>query len=212
MSFKYRLGVDIGGTFTDATLIDDDTGRMRICKVSSTPADPSQGFLAAAQRILREAGVSASDVAYVVHGTTVATNSIIEGKLAPTGFVTTDGFRDMLEIARQIRPSLYDIHFEKPTPLVPRHRCLGVPERLDARGNVIVPLDEEAVRAVARQLRTEGAESIAVCFLHSYLNPVHEKRAAEILREVFPEALVSLSSEVRPSIANTCGPAPRSSH
>ena len=127
MSFSHRLGVDIGGTFTDATLIDEATGDVRICKVSSTPDDPSRGFLEAVERILREAEVAPADVGYVVHGTTVATNAIIEGKLAPTGFITTDGFQDMLEIARQIRPSLYDVHFQKPKPLVPRYRCFGVP-------------------------------------------------------------------------------------
>ena len=140
MTFSHRLGVDIGGTFTDATLIDEATGEVRICKVSSTPDDPSRGFVEAVERILHEAGVLPCDVGYVVHGTTVATNAIIEGKLARTGFITTEGFRDMLEIARQIRPSLYDVRFEKPRPLVPRHRCLGVPERLNARGEVVVPV------------------------------------------------------------------------
>ncbi|MBI3979953.1 MAG: hydantoinase/oxoprolinase family protein, partial [Chloroflexi bacterium] len=194
----YRLGVDIGGTFTDATLIDETTGEVRIGKVSSTPKDPSIGFLQATHRILQTAAVAPAEVAYVVHGTTVATNSIIEGKVARTGLITTDGFRDMLEIARQMRPSLYDLQFEKPRPLVPRYYCFGIPERLDARGNVVIPLDEEAVRRAAEQLRAEGVESIAVCLLHSYVNPAHEKRVGEILREVFPEAVLSLSSEVAP--------------
>ena len=198
MNFRYRLGIDIGGTFTDATLIDQDSGNIRIGKVPSTPGDPSRGFLEAAERILREAGVSAAEVGYVAHGTTVATNSIIEGKLARTGFVTTAGFRDMLEIARQIRPSLYDVHFEKPPPLVPRYRCFDVPERLDARGNVALPLDEDAMRRVAERLRAEAVEAVAVCFLHSHMNPAHERRAGEILREVMPRAVISLSSEVAP--------------
>ena len=198
MTARYRLGIDVGGTFTDATLINEDTGEIRISKVHSTPQDPSIGFLEAAHRILREAKVEPEAVAYVVHGTTVATNAIIEGKLAPTGFVTTDGFRDMLEIQRQIRPVLYDLLFEKPRPLVPRYLCFGVPERLDAQGNVLVSLDEETVRRVGEELRREGVESIAVCYLHSYINPAHEKRTGEILREVFPEAIISLSSEVAP--------------
>jgi N-methylhydantoinase A len=198
MSFSHRLGVDIGGTFTDATLIDEATGEVRICKVSSTPDDPSRGFLEAAERILQEAKLAYADVGYVVHGTTVATNAIIEGHLAPTGFVTTDGFQDMLEIARQIRPSLYDIHFEKPKPLVPRHRCFGVPERLDARGDVVVPLDEDALRRTAEELRGENVESLAVCFLHSYVNADHERRAGEILREALPNVRVSLSSDIAP--------------
>ena len=194
----YRLGIDIGGTFTDATLIDETTGEVRVAKVSSTPSDPSAGFIEVSQRILREAGVTPQQVAYLVHGTTVATNSIIEGKVARTGFVTTDGFRDMLEIARQTRPTLYDLQFEKPPPLVPRYLCFGVPERLDAEGAVLVPLDEGAVRRTAARLFQEGVESVAVCFLHAYVNPDHEKRAGEILLETFPEGVVSLSSEVAP--------------
>jgi N-methylhydantoinase A len=198
MIARYRLGIDTGGTFTDATLIDQATGEVAIAKVPSTPADPAVGFLAASERILRERGVAPTEVEYVVHGTTVATNAVIEGNVAPTGFVTTAGFRDMLEIARQVRPSLYDLQFEKPKPLVPRHRSLGVPERLDATGQVVTPLDEEAVREAARLLRDEGVESIAVCFLHSYVGPVHERRAGELLREVYPEATISLSCDVAP--------------
>jgi N-methylhydantoinase A len=195
---RYRLGIDTGGTFTDATLIEEATGKIAIAKVPSTPADPAVGFLAASERILREQGVAPAQVDYVVHGTTVATNAVIEGNVAPAALVTTDGFRDMLEIARQTRPSLYDLRFEKPPPLVPRHRCLGIPERLDALGRVVVPLDDDAVRAAGRQLRAEGVAAIAVCFLHSYLNPNHERRAGELLREVFPEATVSLSCDVAP--------------
>lgn len=196
----YRLGIDIGGTFTDATLINEKTGATRISKVSSTPSDPSVAFLRVSERILREADVPAQEVRYVVHGTTVATNAIIEGKIARTGFVTTEGFRDMLEIARQIRPSLYDLQFEKPKPLVPRYLSFGVPERLDAQGNVLTELDENVMRQVAEKLRAEKVEAVAVCFLHAYLNPAHEKIAGEILTEVFPEAVVSLSSEVAPEI------------
>ena len=194
----YRLGVDIGGTFTDIALIDEATGQIYTGKVSSTPQDPSGGFMEAVQRLLAKQQVAAQDVAYIVHGTTVATNAIIEGKVAPTGFITTEGFRDMLEIARQIRPTLYDLQFEKPRPLVPRHRCFGIPERLDASGAELTPLDEDTLRQVAGKLREEGVESIAVCFLHAYANPVHERRAGEIIAEVFPEAVISLSAEVAP--------------
>ncbi|MDE2699792.1 MAG: hydantoinase/oxoprolinase family protein, partial [Gemmatimonadota bacterium] len=194
----YRLGIDIGGTFTDATLIDEETGNIRVGKVSSTPRDPSLGFMEATRRILGEAEIEPAEVGYIVHGTTVVTNAIIEGKTARTGFITTSGFRDLLEIARQTRPSLYDLQFEKPRPLVPRYLCFGVPERLDARGKILEPLDEKAVSAAASQLRREGVESIAVCLLHAYTNPVHEQRVGEILRRDFPEAMVSLSSEVSP--------------
>jgi N-methylhydantoinase A len=198
MTHRYRLGIDVGGTFTDGILINEETGETRITKLPSTPKDPSVGFLAAVERILREAGIEPEDVAYLVHGTTVATNAIIEGKLAATGFITTEGFRDMLEIQRQIRPALYDLLFEKPRPLVPRYLCFGIPERLDATGKVLAPLDERAVAAAAEQLKKERVEAIAVCFLHAYLDPAHEKRTREIVREVFPEAVVSLSSEVAP--------------
>lgn len=198
MTAHYRLGIDIGGTFTDATLIDEETGEIRIGKVSSTPSDPSQAFMEATSRILREAGVQPADVRYVVHGTTVATNAIIEGKVARTGFITTEGFRDMLEIARQVRPSLYDLQFDKPKALVPRNLSFAVPERLDAHGKVLKPLNEAAVRKAAKQLKKEGVQSVAVCLLHSYVNPAHEKRVGEILREVFPDAVVSLSSDVAP--------------
>ena len=168
----YRFGIDIGGTFTDAILIDDITGEIRICKVPSTPRDPSQGFLEATHRILNKVGVVPEEVKYVVHGTTVATNALIEGKTARTGFITTEGFRDMLEIARQLRPpiSMYDLLFEKPRSMIPRYLCFGVPERLDARGKILNPLDEGAVRKTVEQLRQEGVESIAVCLLHSFTN------------------------------------------
>lgn len=195
---SYRLGIDIGGTFTDANLMNEETGEVFTAKVSSTPKDPALGFGEAAHRILREQNVAPAEVSFVMHATTVATNSIIEGKVARTGFVTTDGFRDMLEIARQIRPTLYDLHFEKPRPLVPRYLCLGIPERLDASGGILVPLDEGAVRLAAEQLRREGVEAIAVCLLHAYTNAEHERRVGEILGECYPEAVISLSSEVAP--------------
>jgi N-methylhydantoinase A len=142
--------------------------------------------------------VRPQEVRFVVHATTVATNAIIEGKLARTGFVATEGFRDMLEIARQVRPSLYDLRFEKPPPLVPRERCFGVPERLDAQGKVLRPLDEEAVRTVAEELRRAQVEAVAVCLLHAYVNPIHERRIGAILHELLPHVVVSLSSEVAP--------------
>ncbi len=198
MSGRFRLGVDTGGTFTDAVLIDESTGDIRIGKVPSTPADPAEAFMAASERMLAGDGIDRSLVAFLVHGTTVATNSIIEGKGARTGFITTEGFRDMLEIARQIRPSLYDLQFEKPKPLVPRYLCFGVTERLDARGNVITALDEESVREAARGLKKEGVQAIAVCLLHSYANPDHERRVGEILAEEIPGADVSLSAELVP--------------
>ena len=195
---RYRLGVDIGGTFTDIALINETTGQVHNGKVLSTPQDPSLGFIDAVERLVREHDVSPERVGYIVHATTVATNAIIEGKVATTGFITTEGFRDMLEIARQIRPELYNLQFEKPKALVPRHRCYGIAERLDAHGEVLVPLDEEGLRQAASELKEAGVESLAVCFLHAYANPAHERRAGQVLAEVFPEVMVSLSSEVAP--------------
>jgi len=188
----------VGGTFTDAMIINEETGEIRIGKVPSTPKDPSIGFLDAVDTILKENAIKAEDVTYVVHGTTVATNAIIEGKMAATGFITTEGFRDMLEIQRQIRPSLYDLQFEKPRPLVPRYLCFGIPERMDFQGNILTKLDTDSVRDVARQLKKEGVESIAVCYLHAYINNEHEVKTAELLKKEFPEAIVSLSSDVAP--------------
>ena len=195
---KYRIGIDTGGTFTDGVLINESTGEIQITKVPSTPDDPSRGFLNATARLLREASIEPKQVSYVVHGTTVATNAIIEGNIARTGFITTEGFRDMLEIARQIRPSLYDLQFEKPKPLVPRYLCFGVPERLNALGEVITPLDEAAVRIVALKLKAEGVEAVSVCLLHSYANQDHEQRIGKLLHEVMPDVPISLSSEIVP--------------
>ena len=198
MNDQYRLGIDIGGTFTDGILLNETTGEIRTAKVPSTPADPSDGFLNVLRRMLDDGQVEPDAVRYVVHGTTVATNAIIEGNLAKTAFITTDGFRDLLEIQTGIRPTLYDLQFQKLNPLVPRYLCFGVPERLDFKGDVLVPLDEEAVRSVVQNLRDEGVESIAVCLLHSYINPEHEKRIGEILAAELPSTLCSLSSEVAP--------------
>jgi N-methylhydantoinase A len=193
-----RLAIDIGGTFTDAMLIDERTGAVSIAKVLSTPADPSLGFMAAAERILGESGVAACDVRFVVHATTVATNAIIEGNVARGGFVTTEGFRDLLEIARQTRPTLYDTQFEKTPPLVPRDRAFGVRERLGPEGEVLTELDEASVGAVAAALGEAGVETVAVCLLHAYVNPAHEQRVGEILAVALPGVPVSLSSDVAP--------------
>jgi N-methylhydantoinase A len=193
-----RIAVDIGGTFTDATLIDEETGRVAIAKTLTTPADPSEGFMHAVDRALAEAELDGPQVGFVVHATTVATNAIIEGKVARSGFVTTEGFRDLLEIARQVRPSLYDTQFEKPRPLVPRDRAVGVRERLGPAGEVLVPLDEDSAREAALLLKREGVESVAVCLLHSYVNGDHERRIGAILAEELPGVPISLSAEVAP--------------
>ena len=195
---RWRVGIDIGGTFTDAALVDEETGQVRVVKVLTTPEDPALGFMAALERGLAECGAGGRDVAAVVHATTVATNAIIEGKIARVGMLVTRGFRDILEIGRQIRSRLYDVHLQKPVPLVPRRWSLEVGERIDADGRVLEPLDEGAARAAVRRLRAERVEAVVICFLHSYLNPAHERAAAAIVREEMPEAWLSVSSEVCP--------------
>ena len=198
-SSKVRLGVDIGGTFTDAIVLVEATGEFLIEKVPTTPSDLSVGFHDVTARSLAAAGRGPEDIGLLVHGTTVATNCIIEGKTARCGLLTTLGFRDILEIARQIKPEPFNIFFEKPRPLVPRHRCLEAAERLDADGRVVRALAPESVRAAAASFRHEGVEAVAVCFLHSYLNPSHERLAAEILGRELPGVAISVSSEVCPA-------------
>ena len=195
---KLRLGVDTGGTFTDAVIMDEESGEFIIDKVSSTPSDPSISFQQIVSQVLERLGVKMEEVTYLVHGTTVATNSIIEGKTAKCGLLTTQGFRDILEIARQIKPEPYNIFFEKPRPLIPRNLCFEVAERLDYEGKVLTPLDSEGILSAARAFKKEGVEAIAICFLHSYINPSHEKQAGEILVRELPGVYLSLSSEVCP--------------
>jgi len=194
----WRVGIDIGGTFTDAALVDGETGQVRVVKVLTTPEDPARGFMCALERGLAECGAGGRDVAAVVHATTVATNAIIEGKTARVGMLVTRGFRDILEIGRQIRSRLYDVHLQKPAPLVPRRWSLEVSERLDAEGSVLEPLDLAEVRAAVLRLRDERVEAVVICFLHSYLNPAHERAAAAIVREKMPDTWLSVSSEVCP--------------
>jgi len=194
----YRVGVDIGGTFTDAAFVDESSGAVTVIKVLTTPANPADGFLRAVERGLEQLGREGRSIALVVHATTVATNSLIEGTTARVGMITTRGFRDVLEIGRQIRPRLYDVHLQKPRPLVPRRWSLEVRERLDAEGRVLTPLDPAGVREAVRRLKAEGVEAVVCCFLHSYLNATHERQAAAIVREEFPEAFVSVSAEVCP--------------
>jgi len=194
----FRLGIDVGGTFTDGALVDDATGEVHIVKVPTTPVDPAIGFMAAVERALFRSHSGSRAVRLVVHGTTVATNALIEGKTATVGMITTKGFRDILEIGRQIRSRLYDVHLTKPRPLVSRRWSFEVRERLDAAGQVLEPLDAEEVRRAVRQLKAEQVEAIVCCFLHSYLNPAHERLAAEIIRAEYPEAFLSVSSEVCP--------------
>lgn len=194
----YRIGFDVGGTFTDFTAIDVKTGEATHFKTSSTPHDPSEAIETGLAHFIRERGFLPQDIEFVGHGTTVATNMVIERRGVPTGLITTLGCRDVLEIGRQTRPSLYDYSIVKPEPLVERWMCIEVAERLNADGNVLVALDEEAVRKAALQMKEADVKAVAIGFLHSYINGAHERRAAEIVRQVMPEVYVSISSEVLP--------------
>jgi N-methylhydantoinase A len=193
-----RVGVDSGGTFTDVCLIDEATGRIAVWKVASTPDDPSRGIAGGVREGLAQVGAAAADVGYFGHGTTVATNALLQHRGARTGLITTDGFRDLLEIGRQKRPELYDLQADKPPVLVPRDLRLEVPERVRHDGSVEVPLDEAAFRAAVRKLRAAGVEAVAVCFLYGFLRTGHEAAARRILAEEFPDAFACVSHDVAP--------------
>ena len=194
----YRIGIDVGGTFTDVTLLDAETGEYKNYKLSSTPHDQSVAIAAGAREAMALYDVKPEEINYFGHGTTVATNMIIERKGAKTALITTKGFTDILEIARQTRPSLYNIQADKPDALIRRALRRGVEERVCADGSVLRPIDREEVISVLRSLKEEGVEALAVCFLFSYLNPSHEKLVEECIREVWPEVYYSISSTILP--------------
>ncbi|MBR9764360.1 MAG: hydantoinase/oxoprolinase family protein [Rhodobacteraceae bacterium] len=181
------IGCDVGGTFTDLILMDPATGEVRIAKVPSTLDDQSRGVMNA----VAEAGADLPSTALIVHGTTTTTNAVLERKLARTGIITTKGFRDVLELGRRTRPQAYGMKGDF-KPLIPRDLRLEVPERMDAEGRVVTPLDEEALRVAARKLLDLGCTALVVHFLHAYRNPAHELRAGEILRETWPNPYVTL--------------------
>jgi len=193
-----RLAVDIGGTFTDLVL--DLGGRFVSTKVLTTQDAPERGVLEGTRTVLAQAGVKASDLGLVIHGTTLATNALIERKGACTALVTTAGFRDSLEIAYEHRFEQYDIYMERPEPLVPRPLRYEAPERIAADGTVMLALDEPAVERLADQLAADGVQAVAICFLHAYRNAVHEERARAILARRIPQRVIAISSEVCPEI------------
>jgi N-methylhydantoinase A len=195
---EVRLAVDIGGTFTDIVL---DVGQnRRTRKVLTTPARPEQAVLDGMHLILADASARIGDVDVFIHGTTLATNAIIERRGAKTALIATEGFRDVLDIGTESRYDQYDLAIDKPKPLVPRSLRFTVPERIDAHGDVRLPLDEEAVRALVPKLRAQAMESVAIAFIHAYANPAHEQRAASILQAEMPAIRVTLSSAVCPEI------------
>ncbi len=193
------LAIDVGGTFTDVTLADAATGQTWVTKTPSTPHDLSVGFMTGIQKILVQAGWEPADIVRVFHGTTTATNAILEGKTGPMGLLTTKGFKYVLEIGRHDIPREGNLYgWIKPTRPVTPDRIFEVTERMDVDGQVLTPLDEEECRAAVRRLKQLGLPSIAVVFLHAYINPTHEQLAARIIAEEYPETSVSLSSEVLP--------------
>ena len=194
------LGVDVGGTFTDLALFEQETGQLILTKVPSTPADPSEGVINGLRQLVEQHGISPHFITFLIHGTTVATNAVLEGKGVPTALLATQGFGDILDIVRQDRPRLYDWRAMRPPPLVPRSLRWEVAERTLYDGREALPLDEGQVRQIILQIRELGITSIAVCYLHSYANPAHEQRTAELIAGEYPEASVSLSSEILPEI------------
>ena len=197
---SHRVGIDIGGTFTDLVLIDDASGERAIGKVLTTPDDPSEAVEQGLRGLLEREDVDASQLKTIIHGTTLVTNALIERRGTATALLTTEGFRDAVAIGTEHRYDMYDIFLEKPEPLVPRNLRYGVRERVLDDGSVLRDLDEEQVRAIAGELLERGIGAVAVSFLHGFRNPVHEQRVAEILAEEAPGVAVSLSSEVSPEI------------
>jgi N-methylhydantoinase A len=196
----YRIGVDIGGTFTDFALYDARGARMAVHKLLTTPADPSVAVIEGTRAMLAREVVAIGDVGDIVHGTTLVTNAVIERKGAVTGMLATEGFSDILDMGFERRYDLFDLRIKYPPPLVPRRLRLEVPERVRFDGSIERPLDEAAVRAAALRFRELGVTTVAVCFLHAYANPAHEARAAAILRAAAPELFVSASAEVFPNM------------
>ncbi|CAN5512814.1 hypothetical protein BH23CHL2_BH23CHL2_14840 [soil metagenome] len=196
MAGSIELGIDIGGTFTDFIAVDPDEGDVRVWKTLTTPDDPTAGVLQGLQAMFKSYGLDTAEIGKLVHATTLITNSLIERKGARTALVTTAGFADLIEIGREVRYDLYDIFLKMPEPLVPADWRYEVAERIDHNGSIITPLDEDSLTETCRLLQDSGVESVAVCFLHSYANDEHERRAADLIAECLPGLSVSRSSEV----------------
>ena len=200
MGDQFRVGVDIGGTFTDLVMINSTTGRLFNEKVLTTPDDPSQCVLDGVKKILESNDVAAIDVQQIIHGTTLVANAIIERRGADVALITTEGFRDIQEIGTELRYDTYDLFMETPEPLVPRHWRYGVPERMGPNGEVITPLDEDAVIEVARSIAATDVTAVAISLLHGFRNPQHEQRIREIVLHEAPDLVVCISSDVMPEI------------
>jgi N-methylhydantoinase A/oxoprolinase/acetone carboxylase beta subunit len=192
----YRLGIDIGGTFTDFVLQDEKARSLAFHKQLTTPTDVLQGLIDGIQILLKRHGIGLGQIREIRHGTTLGGNVIIERKGPKAALLVTRGFRDILLIQRGIRYHMFDLHLQKPTPLIPRHLTFEVGERMTFTGDVLIPLDTEEVRKIARRLRHLGIQTVAISLLHAYVNPAHERRVREVLAQEFPDLLVSLSSDL----------------
>ena len=198
--FKYRIGCDVGGTFTDSILYEEESGRIFLVKIPTT-LPPEVGVIDCIRQLLGESKVNPSEVGYVCHATTIGVNAIIgqEGlDLSKTALMTTAGFEDILAIGRQIRPELYNFFFEKPPPLIPKRLRFGVKERISHDGSVLEPLDRSSVQNTIKSITNSGVRSVAICTLFSFLNDVHEKQLAQMIKEIAPQLLLSVSSELLP--------------
>jgi len=198
MDQSFRLAVDTGGTFTDLCVIDELSGKLVVTKVPSTPSNPALAVITGIQKVITEKKISADKVKFILHGTTVATNALLEHKGARTALIITEGFGDVLQIGRQNRPELYNFWAKRPTPIVPRHLCYGVPERILYTGEILRSLDESKTEAIVNDIKNRGIHSIAVSLIHSYANDVHEQKIKSIISKIHPDAYVTLSSEVLP--------------
>lgn len=198
MDQSFRLAVDTGGTFTDLCVVDELSGKLVVTKVPSTPSNPALAVIAGIQKVITEKKISADKVKFILHGTTVATNALLEHKGARTALIITERFEDVLQIGRQNRPELYNFWAKRPTPIVPRHLCYGVPERILYTGEILRSLDESKTEAIVNDIKNRGIHSIAVSLIHSYANDVHEQKIKSIISKIHPDAYVTLSSEVLP--------------
>jgi N-methylhydantoinase A/oxoprolinase/acetone carboxylase beta subunit len=197
----YQLCFDVGGTFTDVVSLNEDTGDIAVTKVLTTPSEPAIAVKAGLQELINEVGIKTNTVTKAVRGsTTLITNCLIERKGKKTALITTKGFRDIIEMGKEWRYDIYDLFLKMAEPLVPRYLRRGVNERIDKTGSILQKLDIDEVKNILREFKQEGVEAIAICFLFSYRNPVHEQRARNIVKELMPEAEVSISSEVLPEI------------
>ena len=193
-----RLAIDVGGTFTDVVLVNDKTGFISYTKTPSSPGDPSEGVLNGVHKILSQVQIQPEEIDYFIHGTTFATNAFLENNGSQVALLTTEGFRDVIEIGRQKRPKLYDLFQDKPASIVERRFRYGIEERIGPKGEVLTELNEKHVIDIIEEIKDSGIKSIAVVYLHSYANPVHELKTAELINKLYPECQVSLSHEISP--------------